>query len=73
MKKTEYYLYFIFNYWKKILKRLKNIKIIKSFLFKKRNETIKLHTNLKTKQKLNRGNIKYVLIKNHNGKHKMQK
>lgn len=30
---------------KKILKRLKNIKIIKSFLFKKRNETIKLHTN----------------------------
>lgn len=72
MKKTKYYLYFIFNQWKNI-KKVKKYKNHKKNLFKKRNETIKLHTNLKKKQNLNRGNIKYVLIKNHNGKHKMQK
>lgn len=66
-------IYILFLISGKNIKKVKKYKNHKKNLFKKRNETIKLHTNLKKKQNLNRGNIKYVLIKNHNGKHKMQK
>lgn len=41
---------------KKILKRLKNIKIIKSFLFKKEMKQLNC-TQIKKKLNLNRGNI----------------